>query len=258
MLFRSDAPGTPMRDRTAPMQVQGIAGEVKAVSTGVGYHSLALTTDGHVWAWGLNTNGELGDGTKIQRNAPVRVNGLDDVIAVAVGGWHSLALKSDGTVWAWGADTYGELGDGSGNVCGTQQEIQDNVPGKVDCSLPRMINITGVQAIAAGNSHSFAVKNDGTVWSWGYNAWGTLGDGTRTNRHEPVQVSLVSDVKAVVGGGHHSYAVTNSGSTRIAPFAGASARGWPRSAASAIRSETMATDVGPPPAPDPEYTVSPP
>jgi len=185
-------------NRSLPVQITGIDGSIAAMSSGVGYHMLAATDRGEVWAWGLNTSGELGLGsgdTSTQKNVPVRVPGLTDVVAVAAGGWHSLALKADGTVWAWGNNEFGSLGDGTltnGNV-------------------PKKVGIEDVVAISAGNSHSLAVKADGTVWSWGYNAWGMLGDGTAYNRREPVRALGVTDAVAVVGGGHHSYALTRSG-----------------------------------------------
>ncbi|WP_182298980.1 RCC1 domain-containing protein [Cohnella cholangitidis] len=181
--------------RTEPVQITGIPSGVKSLSTGIGYHTLAIDNDGNVWAWGTNSGGELGDGTTIQRNSPVKIAGLDDVVAVAAGGWHSLAVKSDGTVWTWGNNEYGELGDGT----------------KISRSTPQQIGISGVKSVSAGNNHSLAVKEDGTVWSWGRNTWGMLGDSTGYDRLTPVQTSLVSDVKAVVGGGNHSYAVTNGG-----------------------------------------------
>jgi len=80
---------------------------------GGGFHSLALRSDGTVWAWGENDTGELGDGSATNRATPVQVSGLTGVAAIAAGTHHSLALKSDGTVRAWGYNFYGQLGDGS-------------------------------------------------------------------------------------------------------------------------------------------------
>ncbi len=75
-------------------------------------HSLALKSDGAVWAWGWNFSGQLGNGTDLDSSIPKKVSNLTDVIAIAAGGEHSLALKSDGTVWAWGDNTSGQLGNG--------------------------------------------------------------------------------------------------------------------------------------------------
>ena len=85
---------------------------------------MALKSDGGVWAWGRNTEGQLGDSTNANHNTPVHVSGLFDVIAIDAGDLHSLALKPDGTVWAWGLNSFGQLGNGSaGNT--------NNVPGQV-------------------------------------------------------------------------------------------------------------------------------
>ena len=93
------------------MQVSLIGGVV-AIAGG-GYHSMALKSDGTVWAWGANYYGQLGDGSTTNRTTPVQVSGLTGVVAIAGGGNHSLALKSDGTVYAWGYNNRGQLGDGT-------------------------------------------------------------------------------------------------------------------------------------------------
>ena len=168
--------------RTTPVQVNGLT-NVAAIAGGYS-HTIALKTDGTVWTWGNNNNGQLGDGTQTQRIAPVQVSGMTNVAAIAAGYSHSLALKTDGTVWTWGNNNDGQLGDG------TQTQSVSPV---------RVSGLTNVKAIATGyyltadimyqHSHSLALKNDGTVWTWGDNAYGQLGDGTTTQRSSPVQVS---------------------------------------------------------------------
>ena len=93
------------------VQVQGLS-SVTAIAAGE-VHSLALKSDGTVWAWGNNYYGQLGDGTTTDRYTPVQVQGLSSVVAVAADISHSLAVKSDGTVWAWGKNDHGQLGDGT-------------------------------------------------------------------------------------------------------------------------------------------------
>src|SRR5207245_7369310 len=88
-----------------------------------GRHSLALKSDGTVWAWGLNIAGELGNGTNTNSNTPVQVSGLSGVTAIAVGFLHSLALKSDGTVWAWGDNDQGQLGNGTNTSSNTPVQV---------------------------------------------------------------------------------------------------------------------------------------
>lgn len=171
-------------------------------------HTLALKSDGTVWAWGRNIYGQLGDNTNTNRSAPVQVQNLSDVVAVATGLFHSLALKSDGTVWAWGDNWNGQMGD-NGNT-------DRKVPGQVQ-------NLSGVIAIAGGGYHSLALKSDGTVWAWGENGEGNvgveegayeggqLGDGSNINRRYPVQVKNLSDVIAIAGGAYHSLALKRDG-----------------------------------------------
>ncbi|MEK0312419.1 RCC1 domain-containing protein [Cohnella sp. 56] len=182
-------------DRLLPVQID--IGDVAALSGGIGYHTLALKKDGTVWAWGDNESGELGDGTKISRSVPGPVPGLSDIVAVSAGGYHSMALKSDGTVWAWGLNTAGEMGNNTESAAQT-------APVKVS-------GLDHVVAISAGNYHNLALKENGTVWAWGDNGQGRLGDGTATKRIVPVQVQELSGVKAIAAGGFHSVALKEDG-----------------------------------------------
>jgi PKD repeat protein len=102
--------------------------------------------------------------------------GLTDITAIAGGYGHSLALKSDGTVWAWGSNWSGQLGNG------TEPWNSSNIPVPV-------LGLTGITAIAGGADHSLALKSDGSVWAWGENGQGQLGDGTRNNSNVPVQIA---------------------------------------------------------------------
>jgi hypothetical protein len=188
--------GTAGNQRTTPVQVRNLS-DVQAVAGGWLF-SLALKNNGTVWGWGSNAAGQLGDGTiSNQRNTPVQVSNLSDVQAIDAGTVHSLALKNDGTVWAWGRNAEGQLGVGTFDFFYT-------TPVQVS-------NLSDVQAIAAGDRYSLALKNDGTVWAWGSNDEGQLGDGTSTSSNTPVQVSGLSDVQAVAGGWSHSLALKNDG-----------------------------------------------
>ncbi|WP_273000656.1 RCC1 domain-containing protein [Hydrogenibacillus schlegelii] len=176
--------------------------DVVEVAAGEG-HSLALKSDGTVWAWGNNHHGELGDGTGKEKLVPMEVPGLTDVVSIAAGRWHSLALRSDGTVWAWGYGGFGQLGDGKTHPYWSQY-------------TPVMVSgLTDVIKVAAGADHSLALKSDGTVWAWGYNFYGQLGDGTNQNREVPVQVKGLADVVAIAAGKHFSLALKSDGTVWI-------------------------------------------
>ncbi|MBY9084659.1 hypothetical protein KIH86_10500 [Paenibacillus sp. HN-1] len=137
-------------------------------------HNLALKSDGTVWSWGTNSSGQLGNGTTTNTTVPAAISTLSGVTAIAAGSSHSLALKSDGSVWAWGYGGSGQLGDGSLTVRTTPVAVSGLT--------------SEVTAIAGGNSHSLALKSDGSVWAWGYNGSGQLGDGTTVQRNIPVAV----------------------------------------------------------------------
>ena len=168
---------------TTPKRFDDLDG-VKAIASGT-YHHFAIKNDGTLWAWGYNEYGQLGNGTTTSSHEkPVQVSGISDIVAVAGGEGHTIALKSDGTVWTWGWNNYGQLGNGTK---GTNEYI------------PIQVNeLSNVTAIAASWYWSFALKSDGTLWGWGYNAWGQLGDGTRNDRSSPIQSGGgLSDIIAI-------------------------------------------------------------
>lgn len=160
---------------------------IMAISAG-GWHSVALKNDGTVWTWGWNMDGQLGDGTTTDKIIASQVPGLTGIIQIASGTYHVLALKNDGTVWAWGDNISGQIGNGT---TGTDVKSPVQVSG-----------LTNVVSISAGRFFSLAVKNDGTIWTWGENLYGQLGDGTTADKNVPVQVSgLIGKIPAVVATG---------------------------------------------------------
>jgi alpha-tubulin suppressor-like RCC1 family protein len=173
-----------------PIQTQ-----IKIIDGRLG-HSIILCIDGTVWTTGSNTSGQLGNGTTINKNSPIQVSGLSDIVAVAAGDFHSLALKNDGTVWAWGDNGYGQLGDGTTTLKTTPVQVN---------------GLTGVRAIEAGASHSIAIKKDSTVWAWGYNFFGQLGDSTTTNKTSPVKINSLSNIISIDAGDYHSIALKDNG-----------------------------------------------
>lgn len=150
-------------------------------------------------SWGANGYGQLGIGSATDRPKPVTVP--ENFSAVSIGGAHSVALDTaaGGNVMCWGRNASGQLGDG------TFETRTSPVPVLVSLGSA----LTGVKAIAAGGNHTIALKIDGTVWAWGENLSGQVGDGMLTNRSFPVQV--LSEVKAIAAGGSFSLALKNDG-----------------------------------------------
>lgn len=163
--------------------------EVRSVAAG-GDFTVALKTDGTLWAWGGNDYGQLGNGTVTPSAQPVQV--LDNVTAVSAGDYHVAALRADGTLWTWGDDLYGQLGDGTLNNASAPRQVLDNVT-----------------AVSAGANATAAVRADGTLWTWGDNLFGQLGDGTRESALAPHQV--LTNVRAVVMGDYHAAAIGTDG-----------------------------------------------
>ena len=154
-------------------------------------HTLAIKTDDTLWAWGLNTNGRLGDGTTTQRTLPVKI--MDDVAKVSAGNAHSAAIKNDGSLWTWGLNGCGRLGDGTTTTRINPVKIMDDA-----------------LEVSCGSVFTAAIKTDGSLWTWGDNASSRLGDGTTTNKHSPVKI--MDNVKQVSCGASHGAAIKNDGS----------------------------------------------
>ena len=175
--------------------------DTKFVSISCGEnHTIALSTDGTVWSWGINNNGQLGDGTTTNRNSLVQVRGIKNIKFIYAGLYHNLAVDADGVVWAWGSNSNKQLGN----------------PSVTTSFIPYPVKVEGIDnvvSVAAGGYHSLAVKSDGTIWAWGYNNMGQLGDGTRETRAVPVQVMLSSgnplnNMSCVSAGTYHSVALS--------------------------------------------------
>ncbi|GFO65029.1 carboxypeptidase regulatory-like domain-containing protein [Geomonas paludis] len=224
-----------------PVTVSGIS-EVTGIAAG-GIFSLGLKNDGIPYAWGYNGEGSLGNGGTTDSKVPVQVPGVFDVISLAAGPGQALVLRRDGTVWGWGTNGLGELGnetifdqsripvqmtgiagaksicageyksfvieqDGSLWACGWHIFGMGNARSTIATKLP----VAGVAAIAAGSStHNVILKTDGTVWTWGTNEYGQLGNGTVEDNYLPIQVQGLSGVKAVQAGGWFSVALKNDG-----------------------------------------------
>jgi alpha-tubulin suppressor-like RCC1 family protein len=165
------------------------------VSAGA-YYSLALRSDGTVWAWGDNSSGQLGDGTTGVKDRAQQVPGLSGVTKVIAGATTSYAIQADGTLMAWGDNSIGLLGNGtSTGISATPVPV----PG-----------LTGVTQLSSAYGYTLAVVGpSGTMWSWGANGVGNLGDGTTTAHYTPAPTTLTGVIQ--VGAGAASAAVLSSG-----------------------------------------------
>jgi alpha-tubulin suppressor-like RCC1 family protein len=235
-----DGTNTP---RHVPVQVQGLSGVTALAESG--NHSLAVASDGTVWAWGDEHYG-LDGGSILTSCTPVQVQGLTGVVAVAAGANDSFALRGDGTVWAWGWNGFGQLGNGTNTDSRAPVQVEGlsgvtaiasqgesslalrsdgtvwawgaNSVGELgngntadSATAVEVDGLSGVTAIASNGGESLALASDGTVWAWGYNAFGQLGDGTATNRSTPIHVLGLSGVAAIAAGAEASYAVLSDG-----------------------------------------------
>ncbi|NQX25614.1 chromosome condensation regulator RCC1 [Curtobacterium sp. VKM Ac-2852] len=174
-----------------------------AVSQAAGaYHSIALLRDGSLVSWGQNTFGQLGDGTVSNRATPTPVAMPSDVhvAAVAAGRTHSLALTTTGAIWAWGDNRSGQLGNGT------------RTPSKIPEPVTMPSNHVFTQ-IVAGDNFSEALATDGTVWGWGDNCFGQLGNGTTQTTLRPVEALTPPNriVTSLSAGATHSLMLTSDG-----------------------------------------------
>ncbi len=199
----------------ALVNTTGVLAGKNVVELAVGQnHSVALSEDGTLAAWGQGISGQLGNGTSVNSLLPVAVNRTGalagkTVIAIASGQSHTLALCSDGTLAAWGGNGVGQLGNGTTN----------------NSSVPVMVSAAGVlsgktvTAIAAGDLHSVALCSDGTVATWGANTNGQLGNGTTAGSSLPVLASTTGvasalggrTIVAIAAGAAHTLAACSDG-----------------------------------------------
>ena len=155
---------------------------------------MSIKTDGTIWAWGLNNRGQLGDDTVSYRSSPVQIGALTNWAQVSAGDLFTASVKTDGTLWAWGDNGRGQLGIGT--AAGTYR------------SSPVQIGaLTTWSQVSAGAEHTAAIKTDGTMWAWGGNISGEVGDGTTVSRSSPVQVGALTTWAQVAGGSVHTVAI---------------------------------------------------
>ena len=185
---------------TTPEQISLPGGVTPTAVAAGGYHSLAIGSDGNLYAWGQNGYGQLGDGTTTDSWTPEKISlpGGVQPKAIAAGLADSLALGTNGKVYAWGDNSFDELGNGS-----TASDSTDPRGG-----LPAGRSLT-FSAISAGQYHNLAIGSNGKLYAWGYNVDGQLGDGNEVTPSTPVTVNMPSGVTptAIAAGGFHSLAI---------------------------------------------------
>ena len=189
-------------NKTTPQRV-GSADDWKAISAGLS-HSLALKIDNTLYAMGGNLFGELGNGennadltdTSKDKTAPIQIGTDRNWQTISASSYYSVALKDNGDLYTWGHNAIGQLGDGTDGAAANK-----NSPTRIS---------TGWQSVSAGGLHVLAIKTDNTLYSWGYNRVGQLGDGTdgaAASKNSPTKVGSAADWKAVAGGDLHSLAL---------------------------------------------------
>jgi len=162
--------------RTTPVTTFAGENNWKQIDCGEG-HTVAIKTDGSLWVWGRGTEGQLGNNAATDRNTPVTTfAGGNNWKQVSGGRLYTAAIKTDGTLWTWGGNAYGQLG--------TNDTTQRNTP------VTTFAGGTNWKSVAGGGgtfgAHTAAIKTDGSLWVWGRNSSGQLGDNTTTNRNAPV------------------------------------------------------------------------
>jgi len=225
------------------LQQVGTDSDWQSVATGQ-FHSLAIKTDGSLWACGTNGYGELGNGTNTQSNTFTQVGSDTNWLSIAAGSAISIGLKTDGSLWAWGYNQDMQLGDGTNTNRNLPVQIGAANWQAISCGMGHIIalkndgtiwgwgsnsegqrgagNYNGYplqigtdsnwQKVACGSYHSLAIKQDGSLWGWGYNLDYQLGDGTSTNRSSPTQIGNANNWQTIDGGSWHTIGVKSDGS----------------------------------------------
>ena len=232
-------------DRNTPKQI-GISINWQSVYAGYG-HTIGIKTDGTLWAWGLNSSGQLGDGTIINKSIPVQIGNDSNWQSISCGYNHTVAIKNDGTIWAWGKNQFGQLGIGSkiNKNTPTQIGIDENwkmisagdfhtLAIKTDGTLwawgfndngqlgdntlidklsPINIDNSTDWLLVSGGGDFFtvAIKTNGTLWAWGWNFYGQLGDGTNLDKIVPTQIGIETNWKSIFAAVQHNLAIKKNG-----------------------------------------------
>jgi alpha-tubulin suppressor-like RCC1 family protein len=187
-------------NRSSPIQVGALTdwAQVSLNTIASDASVIAVKTDGTLWAWGSNSNGQLGLGNIIDLSSPVQVGALTNWLKPSTGSSHVIALKTDNTLWSWGRNFNGQLGHG--NTIARSSPVQ--VGALTNWSIK----------LGTGDSLSSAIKADGTLWAWGNNFAGGIGDNTVVSRSSPVQIGALTAWFQVSGGNGFTTAILQGSS----------------------------------------------
>ena len=188
--------GTFWGTHTSPVSVPSVNTNWASVSAG-SFHTVAIQTDGTLWAWGNNYFGQLGDGTATSKSSPVRIGTASNWVSVSAGFAHTVAIRTDGSLWAWGNNEVGQLGDNSLNS---------------RLSPVRIGTASNWASVSAGGFHTVATRTDGSIWAWGDNEFGQLGVGGTNDRRVPTRVGTLSTWRNAAAGFFHTTATRADGS----------------------------------------------
>jgi alpha-tubulin suppressor-like RCC1 family protein len=188
-------------NKSSPVQPVSVGNNWSQVSVG-GYHTAGIKTDGTLWLWGKNSYGTVGDNTAVRKSSPIQtISGGSNWQKVACGYNHTAAIKTDGTLWLWGRNNLGSNG-----------ALGDNTVTHKSSPVQTVSGGTNWKQISCGNNYTAAIKLDGTLWCWGNNGSGVLGDNTVTNRSSPVQtVTFTTDWQKLDCGAFHIAAIKTDG-----------------------------------------------
>jgi len=181
----------------SPVRESSAGSSWVSVAAGYGY-TMAIKANGTLWGWGVNNFGQLGDGTNVQRTTPVQIGTATNWSSVAGGYAHTVGVRTDGTLWSWGNNGSGQLGDGS--------------PGSTTRYSPVQVGeASDWVSVTSGQNYLLALRADGTLWAWGQNAFGALGDGSGTDQYMPVQIGAATNWVSIAAGFYHGLAVRADG-----------------------------------------------
>ena len=181
-------------NRYSPVRIMN---GVTSVSMGFDY-TMAVREDNSLWAWGANRHtygasmdqhvSRLGDGTMLDRHSPTKI--MDDIAAVSIGDGNNMAIKTDGSLWVWGNNFYGY------SLADLDTYGHDmNVPVKVMDDVVMASTGTFSNTYCTRHFFTMALRSDGSLWAWGFNRHGQLGDGTNISRNTPIRI--MDEVSAV-------------------------------------------------------------